>query len=647
MNIKELQGSKILIVDDNHTNRALLFNYLSTPSFTVLTSENGEAALKLVKENPPDIILLDIIMPGIDGFETCRRLKQNNETKDIPVLFVSSLSEHVEKIKGFKAGCLDYITKPFQREEVLARVTTHLKLFKLKKKLEEKNMHLQQEIAERRRAERTAESASMAKSEFLANMSHELRTPLNGILGYAQILRKDRNLTEPQKSGLDIIKRSGDHLLNLINRILDISKIEVKKMEISKSDFQFPAFLSGISEMIEVQAYEKGLSFSFEAGYDLPFAVRGDENRLGQVLFNLLGNAVKFTVKGGIVFRVMKLETGNWKFNRRPTGNQPATSNQQSIIRFHVEDTGVGIPKDKTNDIFSPFKQVGEHTRTIEGTGLGLSISQELVRLMGGDLQVKSVAGEGSLFWFDLALPEASLNTVSKKSEEQYIVGYTPLKEKKEVYKILVIDDKWENRNVLISLLVPLGFEVAEADHGRDGIYKALSFKPDLIFMDLIMPVMDGFEATRQIRKIPALSHIKIITVSASTLIPPEQICSETGCNDYISKPVCVHEVLDKLAACLSLEWIYEDIEETVPTNLTESHADCDQTENECLVVPPVSDVKLLHELVLDGNFKGLQDQLDKIEQTDKQYASFTKKISGLAKMLDEETVCEFLSQYM
>ncbi|MCP4108419.1 MAG: response regulator [Desulfobacteraceae bacterium] len=632
MNIKELHGSKILIVDDNHTNRALLFNYLNNLSFTVLIAENGEAALALVKENLPDIILLDIIMPGIDGFETCRRLKQNNESKDIPVLFVSSLSEHVEKIKGFKVGGLDYITKPFQREEVLARVTTHLKLFKLKKKLEEKNLHLQQEIAERRRAERTAESASMAKSEFLANMSHELRTPLNGILGYAQILRKDRNLTESQKSGLDIIKRSGDHLLNLINEILDISKIEVKKMEISRSDFQLPAFLSGISEMIEVQAYEKGLSFNFEAGYDLPFVVRGDENRLGQVLFNLLGNAVKFTVKGGIIFRVMKLETGNR--NRKP------------IIRFQVEDTGVGIPKDKINDIFSPFKQVGEHTRTIEGTGLGLSISQELVRLMGGDLRVKSVADEGSLFWFDLALPEASLNTVSKKSEEQHMVGYIPLKDKKEVYNILVIDDKWENRNVLVSLLVPLGFEVAEADHGRDGIYKALSFKPDLIFMDLIMPVMDGFEATRQIRKIPALSHIKIITVSASTLIP-EQICSETGCDDYISKPVCVHEVLDKLAACLSLEWIYEDIEETVPTNLSESRADCDQTEYECLAAPPVSVVKLLHEFVLDGNFNGLQDQLDNIEQTDKQYVSFTKKISGLAKMLDEEIICEFLSRYM
>ncbi len=276
---------------------------------------------------------------------------------------------------------------------------------------------------------------------------------------------------------------------------------------------------------------------------------------------------------------------------------------------------------------------------------MGLAISLELVRLMGGDLQVKSVAGKGSIFWFDLALPEASSDTVSPKSEELYIVGYTPLTEKKEAYKILVIDDKWENRNVLVSLLVPLGFEVAEADHGRNGIYKSLSFQPDLIFMDLIMPVMDGFKATRQIRKIPVLSHVKIITVSASTLISPEQICSETGCDAYISKPVCFNEVLDKLAACLGLKWIYEDSGETA--TLPELHTECGQAEPEAFAVPPLPVIKLLYELVMDGNFKGLQDQLDKIEQTDKQYASFVKKIRGLSKMLDEEIICEFFSQYM
>jgi len=237
---------------------------------------------------------------------------------------------------------------------------------------------------------------------------------------------------------------------------------------------------------------------------DLPAGVRADEKHLSQILLNLLSNAVKFTDYGSVLFRVMKI--------RDPKHEA------RNHTRFQVEDTGIGIPEDQLSNIFSAFKQVGEHTRAIEGTGLGLAISQQLVRLMGSELYVKSTEGRGSSFWFDLDLPEVSEWTETKKSDEQYIIGF-----KGEKRKILVVDDKWENRTVLASFLLPLGFEVTEAADGREGLDKALKYKPDLILMDLIMPVMDGFEATRQIRRSPELTYTKIIAVSASTLIPPEK----------------------------------------------------------------------------------------------------------------------------
>lgn len=618
---RELQGSRILVVDDNPTNVIILFDYFSKFDFTVLVAEKGEDALELVEENMPDIILMDIIMPGISGFETCRKLKAGDKTKDIPVLFVSSLSDTLDKVRGFEAGGVDYITKPFQQEEVLARVTTHLHLHKLKKELEKKNVALEKEINERKRAEGAAEAASRAKSEFLANMSHELRTPLNGILGYAQILKREKILTESQKKGLDIIERSGNHLLNLINGILDLSKIEAQKMELSETAFQFTGLLNAITAMIRIQAEKKGISFNFDFHPDLPAGVRADEKRLSQILLNLLSNAVKFTDHGSVLFRVSKIQN----------------SKSETRFRFQVEDTGIGIPANQLNDIFSAFKQVGEHARSIEGTGLGLAISQQLTRLMGSELYVKSTAGKGSSFWFDLDLPEVSEWTETEMSKEQHAIGF-----KGEKQKILVIDDKWENRTVLSSFLLPLGFEVIEATNGRDGLNKALKHKPDLILMDLIMPVMDGFEATRQIRKSSELRHIKVIAVSASTLIPPEKILSETGCDDYMSKPLKMNEVLSKLSRFLELEWIYEENAESATTDSD------DAAKNEKgFAVPPSSEIRMLCDLALDGNFKELQKQLDEIGRADQRYAGFTVKVRSLAKMLDEDSICEFLDQYI
>jgi signal transduction histidine kinase len=625
---RDIRESTLLIVDDRQENLSVLFEYLNHMGFRVLVAESGQDALDLVQESPPDLILMDIMMPGMDGFETCRRLKSNPAAADTPVIFVTSLSEAVDKLKGFEAGGVDYITKPFQQEDVVARIATHLNLRRLRKDLEEKNACLQQEISLRKAAEKAADTANLAKSEFLANMSHELRTPLNGILGYAQILARDKSLTWQQQKGVDIIERSGRHLLNLINSVLDLAKIEARKMELHQTSFQLLNFLNGVVETIRVQAEPLKLSLDYQPGPDLPRAVRGDEKRLGQVLLNLMSNAVKFTPRGGVTLRVTR--SGDLSETRRAVR-----------VRFQVEDTGIGIPGKSIEEIFSPFKQIKDHTRSVEGTGLGLSISREIVRLMGGELQVKSRVGEGSVFWFELNLPEISENEIKAAADEKHIAGYRRTNpDISGKIRVLVADDKWENRTVLASFLAPLGFEILEAGNGKEAVEQALAGHPDLIFMDLIMPVMDGFQAIRRIRDESSLKGVKIIAISASTILPADRIQNETRCDDYIQKPIDFGDLQYKMANCLDLEWLYEkDLSAAPEQTVSEEKKEGD------MAVPPVSEIQILYDLAMDGNFQAIRSRMEAMER-DEHYACFAEKLRSLTKTLDEETICRFLKFY-
>lgn len=307
----------------------------------------------------------------------------------------------------------------------LANTGLEVKVQERTLELQEKNVHLQ-------KAEKTAQSANRAKSDFLANMSHELRTPLNGILGYAQILKRDKSLTNSQKDNVGIIYQCGDHLLNLINDILDLSKIEARKMELHPTDFHFPEFLQGIAEICRIRADQKGICLIFEQITQLPTGVKADEKRLRQALINLLGNAVKFTETGGVAFKV---------------------GYHEGKIRFQVEDTGVGMASEQLEEIFLPFQQVGDHSRKAEGTGLGLAITRQLVQMMGGKIQVKSTFGKGSIFFFDLDLPEVSQYADIVKEEQRNIQGFNGYKR-----KVIVADDRPENRSILVKMLSPLGF---------------------------------------------------------------------------------------------------------------------------------------------------------------------------------------------
>ncbi len=528
---------------------------------------------------------------GLDEVEPSWMRESINQRKDssiFPVLLISSVVRNWQgEVSGIITICEDITERKLTEENLL-------------------------------QAKEDAEVANRAKSEFLSNMSHELRTPLNGVLGYAQILKRDKTLSPTQLAGIDIIERSGNHLLNLINGILDLSKIEARKMELYPTNFNFPEFLKGIAAMIRIRAQDKGIIFKCEVD-GAPAGVSADEKKLAQILLNLLSNAVKFTDRGSVTFKVSPFE---------------------SKIRILVADTGVGIAENHIDDIFSPFKQVGDHTRMVEGTGLGLTISNRLVKLMGSELRVKSTLGEGTTFWFDLELPEVTKWIEKKILDEDTIVGYRGKRR-----KILIVDDKPDNRNVLLNLLKPLDFEVAAVENGKEGLEKAWEFKPDLILMDLVMPVMDGFEATRQIKSSPELKHIKIFTVSASTTITSNQITVEVACDDYCQKPVQVPELLRKMGRHLEIDWIHEGDPETgAPSAGAVGGHGAAEPVNE-RVVPPVADAKELYELAEFCDIEGLRKKLDELEQSDTKYRLFVREIRQLANTFQWDDICELIKK--
>jgi signal transduction histidine kinase/DNA-binding response OmpR family regulator len=701
-----LLAETILIVDDSTANLQLLTSILKDEGYVVHPASDGKLALRFLRTTLPDLILLDIKMPGMDGLEVCYQLKDSERTRNIPIIFISVLESERDKVKAFQAGGVDYIAKPFHPEEVLARVKNQLRLRELTDDLETQvskrteeltltNQRMQEEITVRKHAveelqkreallnatqrlskvggweydikqnqyywtdelfaiheipintsidyvqeslncydlkdqqlimsafknayengepydfelpfttkkgkrlwirttalpiqknnrivsvvgsvmditeqkqaqqelaryrdhlkeeveqrttelihaKQNAEQANRAKSNFLANMSHELRTPLSAILGFSSLMKNDPLIAETQKQNLDIINRSGEHLLRLINDILDMSKIEAGQVQLDNKPFDLGATVRDVTDMMRIRAEEKALQLLTDQTSKFPRHIVGDEARLRQILINLMGNAIKYTQQGEVTLRLSTV------------------SNKFSHLRIEVTDTGEGISAEDQRLIFDPFIQLGEQSNS-KGTGLGLTITRQFVEMMGGQISLKSNLGQGSVFKIELPLVEATESEI-RKIEPKDMRDVKGLAPGQPDYRILIVEDQYENQLLLAKLMQSVGFQCKTAGNGAKGVEVFKNWNPHFIWMDRRMPVMDGIQATRQIRELPGGDQVKIVAVTASAFAEQREKLLASGMDDYIRKPYKASEIFDCLSKHLGIQFLYETTPES------------------------------------------------------------------------------------
>jgi signal transduction histidine kinase/CheY-like chemotaxis protein len=399
---------------------------------------------------------------------------------------------------------------------------------------------LQETIATLQATKEKADAANQAKSKFLAHMSHELRTPLNSILGFTQLMIRPEMTISPQQQQdyLNIINRSGEHLLSLINDILSMSKIEAGQITLNETSFNLDNLLANLEEMLALKAQSKQLTLNFERSPEVPEYIQTDESKLRQILINLLGNALKFTETGSVRLRL---------------SSKPLLDNSSVNLFFEIEDTGLGIASEELDTLFQSFNQTITGKKQTEGTGLGLPISRQFIEMMGGKITVESVVNQGSTFFFNLPVKLASATKFNPIRLSQPRVK---LASEKEDYRILVVEDRWESRQLLVKILSSFGFLVREAINGQEAVSIWESWQPHLIWMDIRMPVMDGYKATKIIKAQPKGKKTTIIAVTASAFEEERSLILAAGCDDFIRKPFRKQDIFDKIQQYLDVSYL-------------------------------------------------------------------------------------------
>ncbi|MBF0444362.1 MAG: response regulator, partial [Magnetococcales bacterium] len=517
--------ASILIVDDQRSNIDLLKNIL--PDFSLFAALNGRKALEIANSNnQPDIILLDIMMPEINGYEVCRRLKSSELTTEIPVIFVTAKNEVADETEGFLVGGTDYITKPFHAEIIRHRVKSCLSLKQhqdhLEKLVKARTEELEQAKKEAEDGRNAAEAGNRAKSDFLSHMSHELRTPLNAILGMSEIL-EETTLTNTQEWCVTNLNNSGETLLTLINDILDLSKIEANQLALEATNFDLILVFKKTLDLFKFTFLDKSIQLQHKIADDVPQWVNGDPTRLQQILLNLISNALKFTQKGYVEVSI--------------------AVNADREIEFYVLDTGSGIPQEKQLEIFQPFTQADTSTtRHYGGTGLGLTICCRLVDLMSGKIWFESEIDKGSKFSFAIPfvwLDKNEIKAVATDKTNMYSGKISNID--LQHLKILLVEDTEENQYVIQGFLQNSNCQIEVAENGAIGVEKFIKGKFDIVLMDIQMPVMDGYTATRKIRQWEMeqdCDPTPIIALTAHALNKEADLIMAAGCDLHLTKPI-------------------------------------------------------------------------------------------------------------
>lgn len=517
--MKKNEEITILIVDDSPSIASYVQNILEENNYNVVLATTGEEALKITSETVFDIILLDIVMPGIGGFKTCKKLKENTKTKHIPVIFLSSLNKAEDKVKAFNSGGIDYIPKPVNPKELLIRINTHLSYSLMQNELHEMNWELEKRVNQRTLelqesnnklsfAKEKAEEANKLKSSFLQNISHEIRTPLNGIMGFTQLLKIKGLTNELRDSYVDTISQSSEKLLYIITNIIEISKIETKQTEIIIEETSLTEIIDEVYFSFKSMAANKQLNFEVTTVENKKIIT--DKEKIVLILSHLIDNAIKFTAEGKISF---------------------GFEIKANEIEFFVEDTGIGIDSNKLDKIFTTFSQEeNSMARSYEGLGLGLSISKQYVELLEGKIGVTSEKRKGSRFWF--TIPYIQGTNKKTKNKELDILDFTDFRNK----TILIVEDDLINFYYLKVLLNEMNVILIHAKNGLDAIEYCKNKNIDLILMDIQMPEMNGIIATQEIRK----ENLEIPIIAISAYVNQENIdmIMSVGGNAFVEKPI-------------------------------------------------------------------------------------------------------------